>query len=92
MKIKTTLICVSMCMGMLLSAETLTLNECIDIARSNNPSIEQADINSEIGKSKVKQAYSSVLPNVSVSSGLSSSSQYNWDLGRSVGVSPGMTL
>ena len=74
MKIKSTLICLSMCAGMLLSAETLTLEECVDIARSNNPSIQQTELNAEIGKSKVRQAYSAVMPNLSVSSGLSTSS------------------
>ncbi len=92
MKIKSTLICISMCVGMLLSAETLTLEECIDIARSNNPSVQQTELNAEIGRSKVRQAYSTVMPNVSVSSGLSSSSTTSWDLGSTYGLSAGMTL
>lgn len=92
MKIKSTLICLSMCAGILLSAETLTLEECVDMARSNNPSIQQSEINAKIGKSKVRQAYSTVLPNISVSSGLSSSSVTSWDLGSSYGLSAGMTL
>lgn len=92
MKIKSTLICVSMCMGVLLSAETLSLNECIDMARSNNPSIQQSELNSEIGKSKVRQAYSNVMPSVSVSTGLSSGSESSWALGSSYGLSAGMTL
>ncbi|MEA2077329.1 MAG: TolC family protein [Candidatus Marinimicrobia bacterium] len=92
MKIKSTLICILMCAGILLSAETLTLEKCIDMARSNNPSIQQADINTEIGKSKIRQAYSSVMPNVSVSSGLTTASQTSWDLGASVGISAGMTF
>ncbi len=92
MKIKSTLICLSMCAGMLLSAETLTLEECVDIARSNNPSIQQTELNAEIGKSKVRQAYSAVMPNLSVSSGLSTSSQTSWDLGTSMGINAGMTF
>jgi len=86
------LICLSMCAGMLLSAETLTLEECVDIARSNNPSIQQTELNAEIGKSKVRQAYSAVMPNLSVSSGLSTSSQTSWDLGTSMGINAGMTF
>ncbi len=92
MKIKFTLICISMCIGVLLSAETLTLEECIDIARSSNPSIQQTELNSEIGKSRVRQAYSSVMPSLSVSTGLSSSNTTSWDLGSSYGLSAGMTL
>ncbi|MCF7832870.1 MAG: TolC family protein [Candidatus Marinimicrobia bacterium] len=92
MKIKSTLVCISMCAGMLLSAETLTLEECVDLARSNNPSIQQTELSTEIGKSKVRQAYSSVMPNVSVSSGLSSSDGTSWALGSSYGLSAGMTL
>lgn len=92
MKIKMTLICVSMCAGMLLSAKTLTLQECVDMARSNNPSIQQTELSAEIGKSRVRQAYSSVMPNVSVSTGLSSSSTTSWDLGSSYGLSAGMTF
>ena len=92
MKIKSTLICVSMCIGVLLSAETLSIQECIDIARSNNPNIQQSELNSEIGKSKVRQAYSTVMPSVSVSSGLSSGSETNWVLGSSYGLSAGMTF
>ena len=92
MKIKLTLICISMCAGILLSAETLTLEECIDMARSNNPNIQQTELSAEIGKSKVRQAYSSVMPNVSVSSGLSSSDATSWALGSSYGLSAGMTL
>ncbi|MCK5817208.1 MAG: TolC family protein [Candidatus Marinimicrobia bacterium] len=92
MKIKSTLICISMCAGILLSAEILTLEECIDMARSNNPSIQQADLNTEIGKSKVRQAYSSVMPRVSVSSGLTTASQTSWDLGTNVGINAGMTF
>lgn len=92
MKIKSTLICVSMCMGVLLSAETLSLNECIDMARSNNPSIQQSELSAEIGQSKVRQAYSAVMPNVSVSTGLSSGSDTGWNLGSSYGLSAGMTF
>ena len=92
MKIKFTLIFISMCIGVLLSAETLTLEECIDIARSSNPSIQQTELNSEIGKSRVRQAYSSVMPSLSVSTGLSSSNTTSWDLGSSYGLSAGMTL
>lgn len=92
MKIKMTLICVSMCAGMLLSAKTLTLQECVDMARSNNPSIQQTELSAEIGKSRVRQAYSSVMPNVSVSTGLSSSSATSWDLGSSYSLSAGMTF
>jgi outer membrane protein TolC len=92
MKIKSTLICLSMCAGMLLFAETLTLEECVDIARSNNPSIQQTELNAEIGKSKVRQAYSAVMPNLSVSSGLSTSSQTSWGIGTSMGISAGMTF
>ncbi len=92
MKIKLTLICISMFAGILLSAETLTLEECVDIARSNNPSIQQTELSAEIGKSKVRQAYSAVMPNVSVSSGLSSSDATAWALGSSYGLSAGMTL
>jgi len=94
MKIKFTLICVSMCVGMLLFAETLTLEECIDIARSNNPSVQQAELNAEIGKSKVRQSYSAVMPNVSVSTGLSSAhtSATGWNPSSSYGVSAGMTF
>ncbi|MCD6321795.1 MAG: TolC family protein, partial [Clostridiales bacterium] len=92
MKIKLTLICISMFAGILLSAETLTLEECVDIARSNNPGIQQTELSAEIGKSKVRQAYSAVMPNVSVSSGLSSSDATAWALGSSYGLSAGMTL
>ncbi|MEA3391798.1 MAG: TolC family protein [Candidatus Marinimicrobia bacterium] len=92
MKIKLTLICISMCAGMLLSAETLTLEECVDIARSNNPTVQQSQLYAEIGKSKVRQAYSFIMPSVSVSSGLTSSSQTSWDLGTSVGINAGMTF
>ena len=92
MKIKLILICVVILSFAFLGAETLSLEECIDIARSNNPSIQSTDLSSQIGKSKVRQAYSTVLPSVSVTSGLSSSSQSSWDLGKSVGLSAGMTL
>lgn len=92
MKIKSTLICISMCAGILLSAEILTLEECVDIARSNNPTVQQSQLYAEIGKSKVRQAYSFIMPSVSVSSGLTSSSQTSWDLGTSVGINAGMTF
>jgi outer membrane protein len=92
MKIKTILISISILAFTFSYAETLSLEECIDIARSNNPSVQQKQLGSEIGKSKVRQAYSSVLPSVSVSSGLSSSSSSNWDLGKSVGLNAGMTF
>jgi len=92
MKIKSTLICVSMCIGTLLFAETLSIQECIDIARSNNPSIQQSELNSEIGRSQVRQAYSNIMPSVSVSSGLSSGSETSWALGSSYGLSAGMTF
>lgn len=92
MKIKSTLICISMCIGAVLSAETLTLEQCVDIARSNNPNIQQSELNAEIGKSKVRQAYSVVMPSVSVSSGISSGSETSWALGSSYGVSAGMTF
>ncbi len=92
MKIKSILICMAILSIAFLSAETLSLEECIDIARTNNPSIQNTDLNSQIGKSKVRQAYSAVLPSVSVNSGLSSSSQTSWDLGKSVGLSAGMTF
>jgi outer membrane protein TolC len=81
-----------MCIGAVLSAETLTLEECVDIARSNNPNIQQSELNAEIGKSKVRQAYSAVMPSVSVSSGISSGSETSWALGSSYGVSAGMTV
>jgi outer membrane protein len=92
MKIKSLLICISICATTILTAETLSLEQCVDIARSNNPNIQQTELNAEIGKSKVRQAYSAVMPNVSVSSGLSSGSTTSWDLGSSYGVSAGMTF
>ncbi len=92
MKIKSLLVCISICAATILPAETLSLEECVDIARSNNPNIQQTELNAEIGRSKVRQAYSSVMPNVSVSSGLSSGSTTSWDLGSSYSVSAGMTF
>ncbi len=92
MKIKSTLICISMFLGTFLFAETLTLKQCIDIAQTNNPTIQQRQLSSEIGKSKVKQSFSAIMPSVSVSSGLGSSSQNSWDLSQSMGISAGLTF
>lgn len=92
MKNKSILIFISLLGCAFLGAETLSLEECIDIARSNNSSIQSANISSEIDRSRVRQAYSAVLPSVSVSSGLSSSSQTSWDMGKSLGLNAGMTF
>ncbi|MFA6618395.1 MAG: TolC family protein [Candidatus Neomarinimicrobiota bacterium] len=92
MKIKLKLVCISLFALAFLGAETLSLEECINIARSNNPSIQSANLSSEIGRSRLRQAYSTLLPSVSVSSGLSSSSRSSWDIGKSVGLNAGMTF
>ncbi|MBN2780662.1 MAG: TolC family protein [Candidatus Marinimicrobia bacterium] len=78
--------------GTVLSAETLTLEACIDMARSNNPTIRQKELSAEIARSQVKQSYSAIMPGISVSSGVGSSSQTSWDLNTSVGLSAGLTL
>ena len=92
MKLRIPLILLSMCAGMILSAETLDLQQCIDIARKGNPALQQSRIDTEIGQSRVRQSYSALMPNVSVSSGIASSSQTSWDLGKSVGLNAGMTF
>ncbi len=92
MKIKTSLILLSMCTAIVLSGETLDLEQCIDIAAQNNPALRQSALNTEIGRSKLRQSYSAIMPDVSVSSGISSSSRTRWDLGKSMGLSAGLTL
>ncbi|MDZ7796229.1 MAG: TolC family protein [Candidatus Marinimicrobia bacterium] len=92
MKSRILLMLISICMVMILSGETLNLEQCIDIARKGNPALQQSRIDTEIGQSRVRQAYSPLMPNVSVSSGISSSNQSSWDLGKSVGLNAGMTF
>lgn len=92
MKLKTTLILISMCTGMILSAETLDLGQCINMARVGNPALQRSRIDTEIGQSRVRQSYGALMPNVSVSSGVSSSSRTSWDPGKNVGLNAGLTL
>lgn len=92
MKIKYLLAITATLTGIVLSAETLSLEACIEMGRAKNPVIRQQALTSEIAESKRKQAYSAVMPNVSLSSGLSASEQGNWELGKSAGVQAGITL
>ncbi|MFA5705925.1 MAG: TolC family protein [Candidatus Neomarinimicrobiota bacterium] len=92
MSMKATLLALTMCCGAFLCAETLNLEECIAIARAQNPSVRQQELSTGIAESKQKQSYSSVLPSLSITSGLSASDQDNWSLGKSVGLQAGMTF
>jgi outer membrane protein len=92
MKMKLALFILTMFTGMVLSAETLSLEACIAMARKGNPVIQQQALTSEIAESKHKQAYSAVMPNVSLSSGLSASDANDWELAKSLNLQAGMTL
>lgn len=48
---------------------TLTLNECIDIALKNNPTIQSYFFNTDIFKSRIGQAKSSYFPQIDLESG-----------------------
>lgn len=92
MKMKATFAVLAMCCGAFLCAETLDLEDCIAIARAENPNVRQQNLSTGIAEFKQKQAYSALMPNVSVTSGLSASDQDNWALGKSAGLQAGMTF
>ena len=79
--------------------KTMSLNDCIDLAIKNNPTLEKSELMIEQMRVNTKKAYSYLYPSVSLSASSSASERGDWKAGWNVGGSvsqsiyhPGMFL
>ncbi|MCU0645068.1 MAG: TolC family protein [bacterium] len=103
-KIKTLLIFIILDVNLALAQQTnekLSLDECVQMALKNNPSLKQSGLSVEQAQLSTKQSYSNLYPSIGVSAGAATSDnnlpgsewQSQWNVQGSVNqsiYSPGM--
>ncbi|MEA3500589.1 MAG: TolC family protein [Candidatus Marinimicrobia bacterium] len=67
--------------------ESLTLNDCIDLAIKNNPTLERSELTVDQMHVNTKKAYSYLYPSVRLSASSSASESGDWEMGWSAGGS-----
>ena len=68
------------------SEGSLTLNDCIDLAIKNNPTLERSELTVNQMHVNTKKAYSYLYPSVGLSASSSASESGNWDAGWNAGA------
>jgi len=72
--------------------ETMSLNDCIDLAIKNNPTLEKSELMVDQMHVNTKKAYSYLYPSVGLSASSSASESGNWDAGWNAGASVSQSI
>lgn len=72
--------------------ETMSLNDCIDLAIKNNPTLEKSELTVDQMHVNTKKAYSYLYPSVGLSASSSVSESGNWDAGWNAGASVSQSI
>ncbi len=72
--------------------ETMSLNDCIDLAIKNNPTLEKSELTVDQMHVNTKKAYSYLYPSVSLSASSSASESGDWDAGWNAGASVSQSI
>lgn len=90
MKMKRSILIILICNFAFLFAQNdgvLSLNDCIDLAIKNNPTLEKSELTVDQMHVNTKKAYSYLYPSVSLSASSSASESGDWEAGWSAGGS-----
>ena len=72
--------------------ETMSLNDCIDLAIKNNPTLEKSELTVDQMHVNTKKAYSYLYPSVGLSASSSASESGDWDAGWNAGASVSQSI